>query len=309
MNIDKICIVLMVSVAFIGIMGANLGNNTVYGAEKEITPTHVSVYMTNIYATIHVYIKNNNDHVQYFKISQTYTDHLVNPLSWRVISYNPTPLHMIDSVNPSGDLGWKVQPGQTKEVKFTLLAINSSGAPLKVYITDQKSVANTYWPLIPDPGLYSSWFQPNEIEILNTNLDLRYWKGCFSFDLKNSETHSVAGIIRAPIVPTDSKLVSSTPHATFGDTDMVMGTKDASWDVTLGPKGTDQGSKHYEYQYVWPSSSASSSTGKYSNSIPTANAASTTSPVSTKQTGVPYLPFVVGGILAAGGLAYARFRN
>lgn len=293
----------MVLVAFIGIVGSS--NNAVYGAEKEITPTHVSVYMTNIYATIHVYIKNNNNHVQYFKISQTYTDHLVNPLSWRVVSYNPTPLHMIDSVNPSGDLGWKVQPGQTKEVKFTLLAINSSGAPLKVAIVDQNSIANTYWPLLPDPGLYSSWFQPNEIEILNTNLDLRYWKGCFSFDLKNAEIHSVAGIIRAPIVPTDSKLVSSSPTATFGDKDMVMGTKDASWDVTL----TGQEVKHYEYAYVWPSSAAAAGTGKYSStSVPTTSAASSTSSTSTKNTGVPYFPFVIGGILAAGGLAYARLR-
>ena len=306
MNINKICIVLMVFVAFIGIVGSNSSSNMVYGAEKEITPTHISVYMTDIYATIHVYIKNNNNHVQYFKISQTYTDHLVNPLSWKVIRCNPAPLHMIDSVNSKGDLGWKVQPGETKDVKFTLLAINNSNAPLKVAITTQDSVANTYWPLIPDPGLYSSWFQPNEIEVLNPSLDIKYWKGCFSFDLKNLESHSVAGIIRAPIVPTDSKLVSSTPHATFGDSDMVMGTKDASWDVTLVGKQV----KHYEYQYIWPSGSSSSGTGKYaSTSVQTANAASDNASASTKKTGVPYLPFAIGGILAAGGLAYARLRR
>jgi len=305
MNINKVCIVLIVLVASIGIICANSSNKAVYGAETDIKPTSVSVNMTHLYATIHVHIKNNNNHVQYFKISQTYTDHLNSPINWQVVRTYPEALHMIDSVSQTGDLGWKVQPGQTKDVKFTLLAVDSSGAPLNFNIGNDAAVANTYWPLIPDPGLYASWFQPNEIEMLNPSLDLKYWKGCFSFDLKNLESHSVSGIIRAPVVPTDSKLVSSDPKATFIDKDMVLNGKIAAWDVNLGSHEL----QHYEYAYVWPSStSSSSSTGTYSY-VPKTSAASTTSPVSTKQTGIPYIPFVVGGILVASGLAYAGFRR
>ncbi len=306
MEIDKICMILIALVIFVGIIGFN-SNNMAYGAEKDIKPTSVSVNMTYFYATIHVHIKNNNNHVQYFKISQTYTDHLTSPINWKIVDYGGSE-PMIDSVSSTGDWGWPIEKGQTKEVTFRLLAVDASGAPLKFNIGNQEAVANTYWPLIPDPGLYPSWFQPNEIEMLNPSLDLKYWRGDFSFYLVNGETHDVSGIIRAPIVPINSKLVSSNPKITFSDNDMVLGGKVAAWDVTLGPRGTDRGSKKYIYAYVWPASSSSSGTGTFNS--PSVSSASTTSkaPISAKETGVPYIPFVVGGILVAGGLAYARLR-
>ncbi len=307
MEINKVCIVLIGLIVFIGVIGVNSNNNTVYGAEKDIKPLYSSVNMTNLYATIHIHIKNNNNHVQYFKISQTYTDHLTGPINWVIKkdSISPPALNMIDSVSQTGDLGWKIQPGQTKEVTFTILAVDSSGAPLRFAIGNQQAVANTYWPIIPDPGLYPSWFQPNEIEMLNPSLDLKVWQGHFSFDLINIDPHgnTVSGIIRAPIVPINSKLISSKPKATFLDNDMVLGGKVAAWDVTIGSTPL-----HYQYTYLWPSSSSSSSSGQFKSIWTTTNAASSKVPVSTKETGVPYLPFVIGGILVAGGLAYARIK-
>ena len=44
----------------------------------------------------------------------------------------------------------------------------------------------------------------------------------------------MSGIIRAPIVPIDSKLTYSNPKATFTDKDLVMNGKIAAWDVTIG---------------------------------------------------------------------------
>ena len=307
MKINRKYIMLMVLIAFIGIIGANLNNNEVYGAEKWIKYNQSNVYMTDLYATVHVTIKNNNNHVEYFKISQTYTDDLDTPISWKIIS-KPGAVQMVDAVSPDldGDYGWKIQPGQTKTVSFTLEAVNSSTmSPLIFYLYNKGAVENTYWPLIPDPGLATSWFQPNEIETLNPDLDLKYWKGSFSFDLLNINSESVSGIVRAPIVPLDSKLIASDPKATFIDDDMVYNGNVAAWDVTLG----GEGARHYTYTYLWSSSSSSSSgTEKYSSSIPSTSAASTNSATSTKDTGVPYLPFAIGGILAAGGLAYARLR-
>ncbi len=309
MNINKLCIVLMIFVAFIGIIGSNSSNNAVYGAETWVKYNNSNVYMTNFFVTIHATIKNDKDHVQYFKISQTYSK--VDPtMNWKIVSH-PGAERMIDPVSPElgGDWGWSIKAGETKKVKFTLEAVNgTSWNPLRFYIYNPSAVENTYWPLIPDPGLYSSWFQPNEIETLNPSLDLKYWQGDFSFDLYNNEDCSVSGIIRAPIVPLDSKLTYSKPKATFKDTDLVLNGKVAAWDVTLGKYGSSTDSKEYYYTYVWPSGSASSSTGKYSNSIPTTNAASANTATPFKDTGVPYLPFVIGGILAAGGLAYARLR-
>lgn len=304
MGIDRVCIVLIALVIFVGVIGVS-SNNTVYGAESWITPTHVSITMTDLYATIHVHIKNNGNHVEYFKISQTYTSGLNIPINWKVTYTDPTALHMIDSVNPSGDLGWKIQPGQTKDVTFILKAVNSAGGTANfVGILNGNSEANTFWPLIPDPGLYSSWFLPNEIEYLNPDLDLQYWRGTFHFAVVNRDSKSVAGIVRAPIVPLNSKFTGSNHPITFLDNDLMIGGNTPAWDTTLGP-GKLRG---YTYTYVWPSSASDTDAGVFhSASIPTTST-STKAPISPKETGVPYIPFVIGGILVAGGLAYARFR-
>ncbi|MGZ7118444.1 MAG: hypothetical protein ACXVH2_01950 [Methanobacterium sp.] len=73
--------------------------------------------------------------------------------------------------------------------------MENNSAPLDFVILNQNSVPNTYWPLIPDPGLYSSWFQPNEIEYLNPDLDLQYWRGKFCLVFIKKDTHAVFGIV------------------------------------------------------------------------------------------------------------------
>ena len=310
MDLNKTIIMLIVLAAFIGIACGNITNNSAaYGAETWIKSNETYVYMSGLTATITVKIKNNKDHVQYFKISNVYTGSLVDnsTIKWVIDWTNPQAVKMVDAVSPElgGDYGWKINPGETKTVSFKLNAVGPMGE-IPSYIVNSGAVANTYWPLLPDPGIYSSWFQPNEIETLNPDLDLKTWKGTFAFLLTNHDSHSVSGIIRAPVVPTNSKLTYSNPKATFTDKDLVMNGKIASWDVTIGAGS----GKWFTYTYEWPSASSSSSgTGKASSSIPKTSAASTPSSVPNKETGLPYGLFVIGGVLAAGGLAYARFMR
>lgn len=316
MNINKICIVLMVLVAFIGIVGSNSCNNAVYGAETWVKYNQTNVGLSNLVATITVTIKNKGSHVEYFKISNVYQGSLTDnsTIKWVVYDTNPSAMKMVDAVSPElgGDWGWKIQPGQTKTVSFTvyalgLMGVDTSGNSDPTVIVNEAATDKNYWPIIPDPGIDASWFQPNEIEVLNPNLDLKSWKGTFTFKLTNLRDYGVSGIIRAPVVPTDSKLTYSNPPVTFKDKDLVMDGSVAAWDVTLGKECT----KWFTYTYYWPySGSSSSGAGKYTSaSVQTANAASTPSSASTKNTGIPYLPFAIGGILAAGGLAYARLRR
>ncbi len=307
MDLNKLCVGIIVLVALLGASYTALNNNVAYGAETWITPSNVSVYMTDLTSVITVRIKNNNDHVQYFKISQRYTDTLDSPINWVIDWTDPPAVKMVDAVSPElgGDWGWKIQPGETKTVKFKLRAVrNSTTEPLTFVILNQASQPNNYWPIIPDPGIYSSWFWPNEIEMLNTNLDLQYWRGKFCLLLINTDSHSVSGIIRAPIVPLNSKLVYSNPKRTFIDNELMWNGNIAAWDVTI-PAGGDKG---ITYTYVWPASKSSSysTTGTFSSSVPETSAAETPS-VPTKEAGVPYGLFVIGGIIAAGSVIYARF--
>ncbi len=93
---------------------------------------------------------------------------------------------MIKSISPElgGDWGWKINPGETKEVTFKIDAIGRLGQ-IPSYISNAEAVENIYWPLLNEPGLFASWFWPNEIEMLNPSLDLKYWKGTFDFNLIN----------------------------------------------------------------------------------------------------------------------------
>ena len=309
MDLNKICVLLIVLAAFVGIACGNIANNNVsYGAETWIKANETHVFYSGLTATIHVKIKNTKDHVQYFKISNVYTGSLVNnsTIRWVIDWTSPQAVKMVDAVSPDlgGDYGWKINPGETKEVSFKLNAVGAMGE-IPTYIVNAGAQDNKYWPLIPDPGIYSSWFQPSEIEMLNPDLDLKSWKGTFSFLLTNHDSNTVSGIIRAPIVPTDSKLTYSNPKATFTDKDLVMNGNIAAWDVTIG---ADAG-KWFTYTYEWPSTSSSSSgQGTFSSTVPKTSAASTPS-VPTKETGLPYGLFVIGGVLAAGGLVYARFMR
>ncbi len=310
MNITKIGIVLIILVVSIGIAGISSNNNTAYGADKWVQFNQSNVGITNLEVTVHLTIKNNENHIEYFKISNVYTGANAadnQTIQWVVTNTNPEASKMIDAVNPQldGDWGWKINPGETKKVSFTMHAVGFMGL-IPGYMSNAGAVDNIYWSIIPDPGLYASWFQPNEIEMLNPNLDLKSWTGKFSFDLvtRPGLNSSVSGILRAPIVPLDSKITGSNPKIAFKDRDLVLNGAIAAWDVTISPGETP----HYWYSYAWPASSSSSSTGIFKSSIPSASAASK-SPVSTKETGVPYIPFVIGGILVASGLAYAGFKR
>ncbi|MBI5680229.1 MAG: hypothetical protein HZC47_04975 [Methanobacterium sp.] len=318
MDINKLCVGIIILLTFGVICGITANNNAVYGvdqwwqnnnAEAWIQANDSSVYFSGLTATIHVRIKNNADHIQYFKISNVYTGSLVegSTIQWIIDWTSPPAVKMVDAVSPElgGDMGWKINPGETKDIAFKLHAVGPMG-DIPSYIFNAGAVPNTYWPLIPDPGMMNSFFIPNEIEYLNPNLDLQHWKGTFSFLLTNVKTCRVHGIVRAPIVPTDSKLTYSNPRITFIEKKLLMDI--ASWDVNLGAGA----SAWFTYTYEWPSGSSSSTTGTFSSpstSVPKTSATTKTSSVPTPETGVPYGLFVIGGVLAAGGLIYARFMR
>ena len=72
------------------------------------------VLFTYLESTITVTIKNNNDHVEYFKISQKYNQ--TSPsIYWRVAWTNPSALKMIKNMSDvdADDLGWKLHREKT----------------------------------------------------------------------------------------------------------------------------------------------------------------------------------------------------
>ncbi len=77
MNLDKISIILIISIfAFSGIMSSEVAS----GAETWVSedPNATSYRISHLTATIKVTIKNTNDHVQYFKMSQVYQGSLAD---------------------------------------------------------------------------------------------------------------------------------------------------------------------------------------------------------------------------------------
>jgi len=313
MNFGKTLIVLITLFAVLGTFSfasslavVSAQNETQEGGSSWISYNSSNVRMTALTATIHVTIKNTNDHVEIFKISQSYTDDLNTPINWTVDWTDPPASRMIDPVSPElgGDYGWEIQPGETKNVAFKLSAYGLMGStPTWIYNLD--AVDNTYWPLIPDMGLMSSWFMPNEIEMLNPKLDLQSWKSTFTFTATNFANYPVVGIIRAPIVPSDSKLTYSNPTVTYQDKELALNTNIAAWDVHLDP---DQ-SQFFCYIYEWPiaaSGSCNNCGNGSSNIIPTTAAKNTTT-VPSRTTGVPYGLLAIAVMIVAAGLGYAKF--
>ena len=301
-NLEKLCaslIILFILFGFSNSVAAETGTDQVAWIQENDS----SLKFTFLEANIHVTIKNNNDHVEYFKISQQYTgDGTVSPsIDWRVVSTNPPAVKMAKFINSGGDLGWAIAPGETKEVSFTLV---ETSPPPPFYIR-REAINNSFWPIINEPGLTATWFLPNEIEYLNPNLDLQLWQGRFCFFLKNMDTTGprVEGIVRAPIVPIDSNLTASSPTVDFIDNENPSANT-AAWDVTLYPGQT----KHYSYTYQWPSgSSITPISSRSSDQFNAESTAKTPVSVPTKNTGVPYGLFIVGGIVIASGIVYARF--
>jgi hypothetical protein len=301
MDIVKIGIALIVIFAFMGFS---------WGDEAWIKESSSNLGMTQLTAVIHIHIKNTNSHMEFFKISQQYFQ--VSPtLNWTVDWTDPPAIRMAKNVNPElgGDLGWEIEAGQTREITFKLRANGGLGS-IPGYITLNSSTSNQFWPLIPEPGLAASWFLPNEIEYLNPNLDLQLWQGKFTFLLTNHNTNypRVEGLVRAPIIPINSQLISSSPSVDYVDSQASF-AKTAVWDVTLYPGQ----SRYYTYTYQWPSTSSATSVSSVASpvsTIPTTIANSrTTTPVSvpTKDTGVPYGLLGVAVLIIAVGVVYVKF--
>lgn len=309
MNLGKSLIILVLLFSVLGVftfaesLAVVSADNSSPGGQTWIAYNESNVKMTALTATIKVTLKNNANHVQYFKISQVYTGSLTNGTIRFIVDWtNPKADRMIDPVSPElgGDYGWAIQPGETKTVSFKVSATGLMGNEPS-WIANAGAVDNTYWPLVPDMGLYTSWFMPNEIETLNPSLDLKSWCGTFTFTATNFADYSVAGIIRGPIIPTDSKLTSSDPTVTFQDKDITLNTKVAAWDIHLSP---DE-SEGFTYTYEWPIP-GSSSTGNGNNLFPVTTAKNATT-VPTKTTGVPYGLLGIAVLIVGAGLGYAKF--
>lgn len=305
MNLDKISIILIISIfAFSGIMSSEVAS----GAETWVSedPSATSYKISHLTATIKVTIKNTNDHVQYFKISQVYQGSLADnsTLQWDIDWTNPQAVKMVKSRSPElgGDYGWPIKAGETKTVCFKLNAVGSMGG-IPSYIVNMDSTNKTYWPLINEPGLLGSWFTPNELEVLNPTLDIKKWTGTFHFRVTNVDDQKVYGIVRAPIAPVNSKLTSSDPDA-FIDDETVVSTGIAAWNVVMEPDTY----KDFSYTYVWPKTSSSSSTAQAGSQTLTTSTGSDPS-VPSKETGVPYGLFIVGTLVTVAGVAYARFMR
>lgn len=314
MNLGKSLMFLLVLFSVLGIF--TFANALVVSAQNDTTPStspggqtwidypESNVKMTALTATIKVTIKNTKNHVVYFKISQLYTDHLNDTIKFQVDWEDPPAERMIDPVSPelNGDYGWSIQPGETKTVSFKVSATGLMGNE-PAWISDRAAVNNTYWPLIPDMGLSTSWFMPNEIEMLNPDLDLKTWCGTFTFTATNQAEYPVAGIIRGPIIPTDSKLTSSNPQVTFLDKDIVLNTDVAAWDIHLSP-GQEVG---YAYTYEWPIAAGTSGNASAATTNFGLTNATPPTTVPTRTTGVPYGLFLIAVIVVAAGVGYAKF--
>ncbi|HTX61975.1 MAG TPA: hypothetical protein VMC48_06655 [Methanobacterium sp.] len=158
--------------------------------------------------------------------------------------------------------------------------------------------------MIPDLGIAASWFTPNELETLNPSLEMQSWKGTFTFTATNfGSSETVNGIIRAPIVPTDSKLTFSDPQATFIDEDMAFNTNVAAWDTSF-PQNVG---RTFTYVYEWPIAAGSNNTGNGNNNLFPVTAANNTTTVPTPTTGVPYGLLALAVLVVGAGVGYAKF--
>jgi hypothetical protein len=309
MYLQKILIfIIMIFIALGVSSGQTVNDQFLAGSQAWIqeNPSATSVLMSDLTANIHIHIKNTLNHVQYFKISQQYFGTLTNnsSITWKIDWTDPAAVKMIKSTYPEigGDYGWRINPGETMTICFKLSALGPMGG-VPAYMTNDASSVNQYWPLVPEPGIYSSWFLPDEIEWLNPSLDLKFWQGTFSFILKSYDSKRVEGIVRAPIVPIDSKLTNSNPPITYVDKDLMPDSNTAAWDVNMQPGQSNS----YTYTYQWPFKTKESGPEHAQAAVIPSSTAKKTPSVPLKQTGVPYGLLIVGGLVSVVGLAYARY--
>jgi len=285
--------------------GNSVGTPGTTGSQTWIAYNTSNVQMTQLTANITVIIKNIGSHVEYFKISQIYSG-TTPPMNFTVVSH-PGAVMMIDPVNPEGDWGWEIQPGETKTVSFKVDASGVMGND-PGWIGNPNAVSNTSWPLIPDMGLYTSWFMPDEIQTLNPDLQLKSWIGIFTFTATNLATYPVAGIIRGPIIPTASKLTYSNPLVTFQDTSIAPETNVAAWNIHLTKAGSSNDHESFIYTYQWPLSGNGSNIGKGTSSVfAPNNSTNNTTTVPSQNTGIPYGLLALAAVMVTAGVVYAKF--
>jgi len=297
----------ILTIFIISVMGVSDTGSAAKQTWVKEKPEATSFRLKDLTAVITVRIKNNDNNVQYFKIGQVYQGSLSenSTIRWLIQWTDPAAVKMVKSRTPQlgGDYGWKIKPGETKTVSFGLQATGDMGE-IPSYIINVESDDSNYWPLINEPGLMASWFMPNEIEVLNPSLDLKYWKGTFGFTLVNLDEETVSGIVRAPIAPANSKLIYSSPKA-FVDDDLFVGTQVAAWDVTMEPET----SQRFVYTYEWPakvSGNGSTGSGYYPPGTLSGSTGSSTPSTSGAKTGAPYGPLVIGVLVTAAAVAYTR---
>jgi len=130
------------------------------GGETWVNHTKASLQMDSFWVIITVTVKNKADRPYYFKIGQAYHDHLFpenETIKWVIDWTDPPKVKMAKSRFPEldGDYGWEIDPGQTRTVSFKLHAVGDFGDELS-YITPVNEDPTYYWPLVSEPGLYTS---------------------------------------------------------------------------------------------------------------------------------------------------------
>ena len=104
-NLDKLCVVLIFLVIVLGFSSSVAAESFSDNNDQEawIQESSSSLLFTYLEANIHLIIKNNNDHAEYFKISQQYSgDGTVNPsVTWKVVSA-PGAVKMAKNINDPG---------------------------------------------------------------------------------------------------------------------------------------------------------------------------------------------------------------
>jgi hypothetical protein len=128
MNFSKTLIISITLLGFLFAIAGLASSNVAADNETTITPTSTNVNMSDLTANICVTIKNNNNHVEFFSISQQYFNIQSTVLQWNVVWTYPTAVKMLTNVNPNnvfnssgnsstnstGDLGWEIGAGETK---------------------------------------------------------------------------------------------------------------------------------------------------------------------------------------------------
>ena len=328
MNITKICTILIVSLLLVSTFAAF---NPIFGLDDATNQdahdmdissgtsqkwlaensSETSFLMYDLKVQIWATIKNTEDHVQYFKISESYQGDLGEnqTISWAITNTKPTAVKMVKTSaahDDPDDYGWAIPKDSKKSVYFSLKANKQLGKSTSAnYIANGDQDEGIYWPLLNEPGLWASWFNPDELHALNPTLDVVSWTGKFSFKVKNKAEQKVSGIVRAPIVPVDSKLVAQSPaKGKFSDDESLPSADTAAWDVTLGANEV----RAFSYTYHYPYKHDTVGPEKKSTNVKTEKSKKDTK-VPTKKTGLPLGLLAIGALAAVGGVGYAKFKK